>query len=228
MRILLVEDDLDLAEAVADALTEVGHDVDHAYDGNAGLRMAISETWDVVLLDLTLKGLDGVELCRRLRRTSDVPLLMLTARDGIDDKVTGFRAGADDYLVKPFEIDELICRIEALRRRLDGHGASAALQFAGVVLDPATRTARRGDRPLRLHRAGFALLEVLLRAAPAIARREDLERAIWGEEAPEPDRLRSHVYLLRRALDLPGEPPLLATVHGEGYRLMPDGQEGLT
>ena len=226
MRILLVEDDLDLAEAVADALSEVGHDVDHAYDGNAGLRMAVSETWDVVLLDLTLSGLDGVELCRRLRRTSDVPLLMLTARDGLDDKVTGFRAGADDYLVKPFEIDELICRIEALRRRLDGHGASAALHFAGVVLDPATRTARRGDRPLRLHRAGFAILEVLLRAAPAIARREDLERAIWGDEAPEPDRLRSHVYLLRRALDLPGEEPLLATVHGEGYRLVPDGVEG--
>jgi DNA-binding response OmpR family regulator len=177
--------------------------------------------YDAIVLDLMLPGLDGLAVCRKLREEArrDTPLLMLTARDTQQDKVTGLDAGADDYLVKPFDIRELEARVRALVRRRRGQIAAEVLRVADLSLDTGTLEVSRAGRPLTLTPTALKLLTVLMRASPRVVSRQDLEREVWGDLLPDSDTLRSHLYTLRKVIDKPFERPLLHTVHGAGYRL---------
>jgi DNA-binding response OmpR family regulator len=223
MHLLVIEDNADLAANIGEYLEEHGDVVDYAADGLSGLHLAAVNHYDVVVLDLNLPGLDGMSLCRRLRQDghSTVPLLMLTARDTEQDKVSGLDAGADDYLTKPFSLAELHARLRALARR--GTSSSDVLRVADLSFDVRTLIAKRGDRRLELTRAGLKLLEALMRAAPGVLDRAAAERAIWGDAPPDGDAsLRGHIHALRRLID-EGEPmKLLHTLHGVGYRMAPD------
>ena len=223
MRLLLVEDDPELARNVVEYL-EPEHHVDHVLDGQSGLALCAASTYDAVLLDVMLPRLDGFEVCRRLREDLGLrlPVVMLTAKDTLEDKVAGFDAGADDYLVKPFALKELAVRLQALHRRT----ARAAdeplvLAFEDLQLDLGRMRASRSGRPLRLTRIGLTILERLLRAAPQMVRREQLERELWPDYPVGDGVLRTHVYALRKAIDGAGGPPLLHTLPGIGYRLAP-------
>ncbi|ROR34879.1 response regulator transcription factor [Inmirania thermothiophila] len=219
MRVLVIEDEADVAATVCDFLEARGHAADWAGDGLTGLHRAVTGAYDAIVLDLMLPGIDGLELCRRLRAEARraTPLLMLTARDTLADKLAGFEAGADDYLVKPFEPEELEARLQALLRR--GRHGGRRLAVADLELDLDTREVRRGGRVLRVTPTGFAILEILARNSHRVVGREELEHALWGEEPPESDALRSHIHQLRAVVDRPFAVPLIRTVHGVGYRL---------
>lgn len=215
----MIEDDVDVATNVAEYLEQRGARLDFAYDGLQGLELASSGSYSVIVLDLGLPGMDGIEVCRRLRRAaSDTPILMLTARDELEQKIEGFQAGADDYLVKPFALRELYHRLVALLRRTQGP-VEAVLTVGDLEVEPQTREVRRGGQPIRLNRIEFRLLELLARAAPRMVTRERLEAEIWGGDAISPDLLRSYVYRVRQRIDKPFGEALLQTVHGQGYRL---------
>ena len=220
MHVLLIEDSLDLSANVGEFLESRGHVVDYARDGIKGLELAASDSYDAVILDLGLPGLDGVALCRRLRETArkDVPLLMLTARDTEADKLSGFDAGADDYLTKPFSLLELLARLKAIVRRATG--SKGVLQVADLTFDLRTLIVRRGERVVALAPTGMRILEQLMRASPGIVTREQIERTVWGSDPPESDAaLRGHIFAIRAAIDAHTELKLLHTVHGTGYRL---------
>lgn len=220
MRVLVVEDHPDLAANVGDYLSARGHSVDFSADGPGGLRLAAERVFDAVVLDRLLPGLDGASLCRRLRaQGSRVPVLMLTALDTVDDKLAGFAAGADDYLVKPFALAELLARLEALHRRATDHALARELVVADLRFNLDTLEVRRGADVLELTPAGRKLLELLMRNSHRVVAREELERALWGEDPPQADVLRAHMYALRLAIDRPYARKLLHTVHGVGYRL---------
>lgn len=218
--ILLVEDNESLSENIAEYLEGRGHRVDFAYDGRAGLQSALGSSFDVVILDLSLPRLDGVEVCREIRTKAPrhIPILMLTARDALDDKLHGFGAGADDYLTKPFELAELAARCEALSQR-HRIGTPHVLKIGPLSVDRRTSVASREGRPLRLTPITFQILMFLAEAYPAPVTRHDITRRLWGDDPPESDSLRSHIHLLRQALDKPYEESLLETVHGVGFRL---------
>lgn len=222
--VLLVEDDLDLAGNIQDYLEHNGWQVDYAPDGALALHRLLTGRHAAAILDLRLPGLGGLELCRRLRAEvgSQLPVLMLTAADTLNDRLAGFGAGADDYLVKPFALPELLARLQALVRRAQPHLAagSAVLRFADLELDPALRTVRRAGETLALTNMGFALLEILLRRAPAVVPRAEIEHHLWGDEPPGSDALRTHLAALRAAVDRPPWPPLLHTHRGIGYQLL--------
>ncbi|MNZ88971.1 Transcriptional activator protein CzcR [compost metagenome] len=220
MRILLVEDNRDILANLADYLTLKGYSVDCAQDGLSGLNLATSGHYDLLVLDVMLPGLDGYSLCRRLREEarSAVPVIMLTARDQLDDRLLGFQAGADDYLVKPFALSELAARIEAVLRRSQG-GGRRLLQVADLDYDLDTLEVSRGGRRLKLNPLGLKLLALLMQKSPHVVRRDALEEALWGDDCPDSDSLRSHIHQLRQVIDKPFPYPLLHTVHGLGYRL---------
>lgn len=222
MKILVVEDNQDIAANVGDYLGAQGVEVDFAYDGVSGLHLAVTGDPDVVVLDIGLPGMDGLAFCRRLRQDAErtTPVLMLTARDTLSDKLAGFDAGTDDYLVKPFALQELWVRLQALARRGPAAETGTVLQVSDLKLDTGTRTVQRGGQALSLGKAPFNLLETLLRRSPNVVSRRDLEAVLWGDDVPDGDLLRSHMYALRRAVDreTPG-PPLIHTVHGVGYRV---------
>jgi DNA-binding response OmpR family regulator len=203
--ILLVEDNQDIAEMVYAFLERRGYELDYAADGVTGLHLAVTNAYDVIVLDLMLPGMDGINLCRKLRDEAqrDTPILMLTARDTLDDKVAGLDAGADDYLVKPFEIQELEARIRAMIRRRRGQMAPESLEVGDLRLDTGTLTVTRAGETLNL--------------TPICLR--DIEREVWGDVLPDSDTLRSHLYNLRRTIDKPFPKPLLHTVQSAGYRL---------
>ena len=223
MHLLLIEDNPDLVANVADFLDGRGHSLDIAYNGFAGLGFALENDYDALILDLTLPGIDGLEVCQRLRASGrTLPILMLTARDGLEDKLEGFASGADDYLVKPFALRELEARLLALARRGQGGQAGTAaerLRVADLELDLATRRLTRAGRQLELPPIPMRLLETLLRRAPGLVTRAELERAVWGDQPPDSDALRAHLHLLRQTIDKPFPRPLLHTVRGFGYRL---------
>lgn len=223
MHLLLIEDNPDLVANVADFLDGRGHSLDIAYNGFAGLGFALENDYDALILDLMLPGIDGLEVCQRLRASGrTLPILMLTARDGLEVKLEGFASGADDYLVKPFALRELEARLLALARRGQGGQAGTAaerLRVADLELDLATRRLTRGGRPLELPPIPMRLLETLLRRAPGLVTRAELERAVWGDQPPDSDALRAHLHLLRQTIDKPFPRPLLHTVRGFGYRL---------
>ena len=219
--ILLVEDHQDIAEMVYAYLERRGYELDYAADGITGLHLAVTNSYDVIVLDLMLPGMDGIVLCRKLRDEAkrDTPILMLTARDTLGDKVAGLDAGADDYLVKPFEIQELEARIRALVRRRRGNITPEALQVGDLTLDTGTLTVKRGGRTLNLPPIGLKILTVLMRASPRVVSRREIEREVWGDILPDSDTLRSHLYNLRKSIDKPFSKPLLHTVQSAGYRL---------
>lgn len=221
MRLLVVEDHRALVANLFAYFEPRGHELDAAPDGASGLRLVAAHDYDAVILDWMLPRLDGEAFLRELRGTlrKDVPVLMLTARERIEDKVHALRAGADDYLVKPFELIELDARLEALIRRARRQVAAVRLQVADLSLDLSTSQVQRAGLPVDLHTASRQLLEELMRASPAVVRRERLEQVIWGDAAPDHDLLRSHIHLLRRAIDGPFEHKLLQTVPRIGYRL---------
>lgn len=220
LRILIIEDHLDIAENIGDYLTAQGHVVDFAMDGISGMHLALTCDFDVIVLDLMLPGMDGLTLCRRYRESSDkqTPILMLTARDTLDDKLVGFQSGADDYLVKPFALEELSARLTALARR-GGQSLKPRLQVEDLELDLGTMTATRAGKPIELNRACLTILQILMKAHPNVVKRHDLEFALWGDEPPGSYSLRSHLYTLRTKIDKPFSVQLLQTVHGIGYRL---------
>ena len=219
--VLLVEDNRSLSEMVGEYLESRGFGVDYAGDGVDGLRLASENSYDVVVLDLMLPRLDGIEVCRRLREDSkkSTPVLMLTARDTLADKVTGLDAGADDYLVKPFAIQELEARVRALIRRDRRQVSAEVLRIADLVLDTSSLRVTRAGQDLQLSPIGLRLLTILMRESPRVVTRRDIEREIWGDGLPDSDTLRSHLYNLRKAIDRPFDKQLLHTVQTAGYRI---------
>jgi len=222
MHVLIIEDNRDILANLYQYFEALGHRVDSATDGLSGLILATHQDFDVIVLDLRLPRMDGLDLCQRLRQVHHrhTPVLMLTARDALEDKIVGFESGADDYMVKPFELPELDARLKALVRRAQGLQRVAVLHYADLTLDLETYEAYRGGRRLELPPIGFRLLALLMKAAPKVVSKLAMEREIWGDGPPETDALRSHVYALRQALDKPYPVPLLHTVHGVGYKLM--------
>jgi DNA-binding response OmpR family regulator len=220
MRLLLVEDEERLADAIRRGLSRNGYAVDVAADGEEGFALARINEYDFIVLDLNLPKLDGVELCKKLReRGSNVPVLMLTARRAVDQRVEGLDSGADDYLTKPFAFEELLARLRALRRR-SPESAPAILRYEDLELDPATMTVSRAGRATSLRRKEFMILELLLRRAGQVVSKSDiLERAWDGAAEPRTNVVEAQVKAIRRAVDPEDLPPLLHTVRGVGYRL---------
>jgi two-component system response regulator MprA len=215
-RILVVEDDSRLAATLDRVLTAEGHHIDVVGDGLQALRLAREQPFDLVVLDVMLPSLDGVGVCRRLRATAQVPILMLTALGGTDDRVKGLDAGADDYLVKPFAYEELLARVRALLRRA---GPQDHLRFADVLLEPPSRGAWRGDRSMSLTATEFQLLEHFMRHPRQVLTREQLLEAVWKGEPESDNVVAVYVGYLRQKLEEGGEPRLLQTVRGAGYAL---------
>ena len=221
MKILVVEDNKDIAENIADYLEPLGHSLDFAADGMLGLHLAETEPFDIIVLDIMLPRMDGMTLCRRLRSELQLttPILMLTAKDQLDDKLEGFKSGADDYLVKPFSIKELEARLYALLKRTHNFGGDRVLKVADLEYDPDTHQASRASKLLELNPIQRKLLEILMKNTQRVMPREELEHHIWGDMPPDKDILRTHIYNLRTIIDKPFEKKLLHTVHGIGYRL---------
>lgn len=220
MRILVIEDNRDILANVLDYLQLKGFGVDCARDGLSGLHLASTGHYDLIVLDIMLPGIDGYQVAKRLREDAhnDVPILMLTARDALDDRLQGLRAGADDYLVKPFALSELVARIDAILRRSQG-SRKRVLKVADLAYDLDTLHVTRAGQVLKLNPLAMKLLAILMQKSPAVVRREALEEALWGDDSPDSDSLRSHIHLLRQVLDKPFAKPLLHTLHGVGYRL---------
>ena len=220
VRILLIEDNAALRANLTEQLDGAGHEVDVALDGRSGLLLALAGEYDVLVLDIGLPRLDGLELCRQLRskRGTGPVVLMLTARDTLEDKLEGFAAGADDYLVKPFDGAELLVRLQALARR-SARSESAVLVVEDLHFDLGELRVERAGRPLVLNRVGLRILRELMGASPRVVTREQLERVLWDGFSPEGSVLRSHIYALRKTIDLKGLVPLVHTVRGIGYRI---------
>jgi DNA-binding response OmpR family regulator len=219
--VLLVEDNRGISETVGEFLERRGYSVDYAADGVTGLHLAVSNSYDVIVLDLMLPGMDGLDVCRKLRQEAkkSTPVLMLTARDTLEDKVTGLDAGADDYLVKPFEVKELEARVRALIRRDRRQVSQEVLRVGDLVLDTATLRLTRAGKDLAVSPIGLKLLTILMRESPRVVSRRDIEREVWGDMLPDSDTLRSHLYNLRKVIDKPFQSQLLHTIHSAGYRL---------
>ncbi|MEO8365924.1 MAG: response regulator transcription factor [Pseudoxanthomonas sp.] len=219
--VLVVEDNRNISEMIGEYLEGRGFEVDYATDGLDGYRLAVENSYDVLVLDLMLPRMDGMEVCRRLRTEArkSTPVLMLTARDTLDDKLTGLGSGADDYLTKPFAIQELEARLRALIRRERRQVGAEVLKVADMALDPVSMRATRGGAELMLSPIGLRLLTILMRESPRVVTRQEIEREIWGNGLPDSDTLRSHLYNLRKVIDKPFDKPLLHTVQSAGYRI---------
>ncbi|HEV2219942.1 MAG TPA: response regulator transcription factor [Casimicrobiaceae bacterium] len=225
MSVLIVEDDKVIATNLYDYLESRGYEPDVAYDGVTGLHLAVVRHWDAILLDVSLPGIDGLTLCRKLRDDArrDTPILMLTAKDALDDKLRGFAQGADDYLVKPFSLKEIDARLSAMIRRYRGQVAEATLCCADVRFDLTTLRVERANRPVSLPPKCLSLLRILMQSPNRVIGRRELEAELWGDALPDSDTLRTHVYILRRALTAAGEEDVIETIHGIGYRLAVGG-----
>lgn len=220
MNILLIEDNRDLATNLFDYFEAKGYAMDLAADGISGLHFAASNAYDAIILDVMLPGMDGLTLCKRLREAGkQTPILMLTARDSLDDKIAGLEAGADDYLVKPFALREVDARVHALVRRSTIRDTGSKLQVGDLTFDTGTFKITRGTQNIELPPVPLKLLEILMRQSPRVIPREEIERAIWGDSPPDSDALRAHLYILRNAIDKNSDTPLLKTLRGIGYQI---------
>jgi two-component system, OmpR family, response regulator MprA len=221
MRLLVVDDDPSVREALALVLDLGGFDVVTACDGREAIRTLSLDSPDAVILDVLMPGLDGLEVCRRMRAVGNhTPVLMLTARTEVNDRVAGLEAGADDYLVKPFAREELIARLRALLRRTGWEGEAPALRFADLELDPLAHEARRDGRLLELTRTEFLLLELLMRHPRQVLERATIFDRVWGYDfGPASNSLEVYIGYLRRKTEAMGEPRLVHTVRGIGYVL---------
>jgi two-component system, OmpR family, response regulator MprA len=222
MRVLVVDDEPQFRRALERALSLEGYEVSEAGNGLEALEAQAAGRVDAVVLDVLMPRLDGLETCRRLRSGGDrTPVLMLTARDAVSDRVDGLDAGADDYLVKPFALDELLARLRALLRRGQENGSQGdQLSYADLSLEPATREVRRGGREMELTKTEFSLLELLLRHPKQVLSRSQIFEAVWGYDfGPTSNSLEVYIGYLRRKTEAGGEPRLIHTVRGVGYQL---------
>lgn len=221
-RILVVEDNADLAANICDFLEDRGYIVDAAADGISGLHLASVNPYDALVLDVMLPAIDGLTLCRRLRQEVHraLPILMLTARASLDDKIAGFESGADDYLIKPFELRELELRLNALMRRAREAGGRRLLRVADLEYDLDSLRVTRDGREVELAAIPLKILELLMKRSPNVVWRRDIEQAVWGDSPPDSDALRVHMHTLRSAIEFAGKPALLRTLRGIGYQIM--------
>jgi two-component system response regulator MprA len=221
VQILVVDDERAVRESLDRALRLEGFDVDQAVDGEDALRVLGDTRPDAIVLDVLMPGLDGLEVCQVLRRMGDrTPVLMLTARDAVADRVAGLDAGADDYLVKPFALEELLARLRALLRRAGPETGERPLRFQDLVLDPASREARRGDRSMQLTRTEYLLLELFMLNPRRVLTREQIVDRVWGYDfGSTSNPLEVYVGYLRRKTEANGEPRLIHTIRGVGYVL---------
>jgi DNA-binding response OmpR family regulator len=222
--LLVIEDHRDIAVTICEALETAGYDVDYAANGVAGLALATAHDFDTIVLDVGLPRIDGLDVCRRIRAQAgaQTPVLFLTARDTLQDKLAGFDAGGDDYLVKPFALEELEARVGVLVRRYRGALPRGVLSVGPLSIDLQTHRLARDGVEIRLSPVGMKLMALLMTRAPALVTRADMEREIWGDRPPDSDALRSHLYSLRKAVDKPFERALIRTIAGVGYRLADD------
>jgi len=221
MRILIIEDDATIATNLYDFLAARGHDVDAAADGITGLHLAVTRSFDAIVLDIGLPGMDGLALTRKLREEAHnaTPILILTARDTIDDKLEGFARGADDYLVKPFLLKEVEARLNALHKRSSGAVTTRVLEAGALTLDPKRMSVRFAGSDVKLPPKCLRILELLMRDPGRVVSRDEIERTVWGEPQETSDTLRSHLSTLRRALAAAGGHDPIETLHGIGYRI---------
>lgn len=220
MTILLVEDNRDIASNIADYMADLGHTMDFATQGQQGLDLSLSNYYDLIILDLMLPDMDGLTVCKEIRKQADrhIPILMLTARDTLEDKVLGFEQGADDYLTKPFALQELNMRCMALSRRTLLH-TEHTIELGELTIDRAQKTVSRANTSVDLKQMPFNILCILAEAHPRVVSKSELCQRLWGDEPTESDALRSHIYQLRQHLDKPFKKPLLKTTHGVGFSL---------
>ncbi|MEH0741596.1 response regulator transcription factor [Vibrio cholerae] len=219
-KVLLVEDNREVAGILFDYFEAEGLELDYADNGELGLKLALEQSFDLILLDLMLPRMDGLTVCNKLREAGNTtPVLMLTALDNRDDMLNGFKHGADDYLTKPFDLEILDARIHALIRRYRGQVASQTLHFGPLRIEQKTRQAYRDDRRLALNPTTYTILEMLCARAPELVTKQEIADKLWQEEEPNNDVLRSHIYQLRNQLDKPFASPMLITVPKVGFRL---------
>ena len=222
LRLLIVEDDSALAASIGDWFELDGHNCDYAINGREALALISQTTFDVILLDVSLPHIDGLDVARHIRRMGNTtPILMLTARDAIDDRVLGFDAGADDYVVKPFALIEVAARVRVLSRRRTGEVQLLTVGPLELLINE--QRARRDNRDIELSPIGWRLLEALARSSPDLVDRETLSFAAWGDDPPEANNLKVQIFKLRRAIDKPFGTPMIETVKGRGYRLRANG-----
>ena len=221
MKILIVEDNADIATNIGLFFENKGHIVDFAYNGRHGLNIALEHRFDLIILDLMLPGMDGITVCQRLKQEQAIgtAILMLTARDTLDDKLVGFEAGADDYLVKPFSLLELEARVNALAKRNDIALPNQVLKVADLELNRAEHTVRRNNQAIHLKPVNFRILEYLLMNHHRVVPQREIIDHVWTDSPPEGDPLRVHIHNIRQQIDKPFDHKLLHTVHGVGYRL---------
>lgn len=222
LKILLIEDNKALANNIIQFMEERGYVMDYSDNGKSGLSLALNNNYEIIILDLSLPELDGIRVCEEIRQkqSQQTPILMLTARDSLHDKAQGFDAGADDYLTKPFSLEELKMRCQALSKRHLLHKDSA-ISIGDLVVDSKLQQASRGNQKLELKKIPFQILEILVQKHPQIVSRSKIEQLIWGDSLNDSESLRTHIYTLRQQLDKPFATSMLKTVHGVGYRLEP-------
>ena len=224
LSIILVEDHRQLAQTVVDFLEQEGATVDYAGNTSLARELVQEHHYDLMLLDVMLPGEDGYSFCQYLRKelALDLPVIFMTARDQLEDKLEGFDRGGDDYIVKPFALPELAARVSALIRRQRKEVTANTLQVADLQLDPARQEVRRDGQLLKLSPTAFRILRILMRESPKVVSREQLEHELWGDLVPDSDALRSHLYNLRKAVDKPFENALLNTLPGVGFSIQED------
>lgn len=222
MKILIIEDNQEIISNVYGYFESQSVVLDNAQNGYSGLALAAENDYDVIILDIMLPGLNGYQVCNKLRNElkNKTPVLMLTARDTIEDRVEGFDNGADDYLVKPFSLIELEARLKALVRRSNNQYFDNVLQLGPLQIDPEKYEVFRDKIYLELTPTGFKLLKLLLENYPHVVKKRTLEKEVWGEDLPNSDALKTHIHTLRQVLDKPFNYPMLKTVPGVGYRLV--------
>ncbi|MGX5377134.1 response regulator transcription factor [Ligilactobacillus sp. LYQ135] len=222
-RILIVEDEENLARFVELELKHEGYDTQVCYDGREALDLALNEKWDAILLDLMLPGLNGLEVCRRIRQVKTTPIIMMTARDSVIDRVSGLDHGADDYIIKPFAIEELLARLRAVLRRVDLEGQGSAnkattVTYRDLTIEKENRVVRRGNEVIELTKREYELLLTLMENINVVLAREKLLKKVWGYESKiETNVVDVYIRYLRNKIDRPGEDSYIQTVRGTGY-----------
>lgn len=221
-KILIIEDNPDIVANIYAFFEPKGFELDNAHNGISGLTLAANNRYDVILLDVMLPGMDGTKLCKTLREEyhNKTPILMLTARDTILDKVAGFNSGADDYLIKPFSLVELESRIKALIRRHQDNHFHQSMTVGSLTLNTEEYTLTREGKPLKLTPTGFKILSILMSAAPRVVSKHELEEKVWGEDIPSSDALRTHMHSVRAQVDKPFSKAMIVTVPSVGYQII--------
>lgn len=222
MDVLIIEDNTEIATNIAEYLNEKGHEADFAHNGIIGLQLALQNNYDAIVLDLILPGMNGLTLCERYQQQSTqkyTPILMLTAKDTVEDIVAGLTAGADDYLVKPFSLKVLLARLEVLQRRTSKKNANQILATHDLSLNLDTRKVKRGDNIISLKPTTAKILEYLIRNTHRVVPRKEIEKEIWGDNPSAGDSLRAHIYSIRKSVDKDSNIQLIHTIHGIGYRV---------